>query len=89
MTATSSNINILYIKCFFDQDPTLISNVTGYEPYQNMTATNSNIKWPENGIIPNGSKNDRNDLLGYVSISVIVLSYHRSQYFRIEFCLLS
>ncbi|XP_052256801.1 sucrase-isomaltase, intestinal-like isoform X2 [Dreissena polymorpha] len=47
-------------------DPTLISNVSGYEPYIRMHETNSNIKWDPKLYIPSESVNDKNDILGYV-----------------------
>ncbi|XP_052774040.1 sucrase-isomaltase, intestinal-like isoform X2 [Mya arenaria] len=47
-------------------DPTLISNMTNYEPYDRMTSTNSNIRWDTNEYVPLDSKNNKSDLLGYV-----------------------
>nr|XP_022314501.1 maltase-glucoamylase, intestinal-like [Crassostrea virginica] len=46
-------------------DPTLISNVSGYEPYDRMKAVGGSIMWPKNYSIPPGS-GDGDALLGYV-----------------------
>ncbi|XP_063403845.1 maltase-glucoamylase-like [Mytilus trossulus] len=47
-------------------DPALITNVTGYEPYDLMNQNDANIKWPENYNIPANSSNEKGALLGYV-----------------------
>ncbi|XP_041359340.1 maltase-glucoamylase, intestinal-like [Gigantopelta aegis] len=48
-------------------DPALITNVSGYEPYNQMKTVHGNIQWPENSSsIPSDSKDDDNSLLGYV-----------------------
>lgn len=51
----------------FFQDPALITNVTGYEPYDIMNQNDANIKWPDNYNIPANSSNEKGALLGYVS----------------------
>lgn len=47
------------------QDPTLISNVSGYEPYERIKAVRGSIMWPENYNIPHDSS-DNGAVLGYV-----------------------
>lgn len=47
----------------------MITNVSGYEPYERMRDTNSNIKWPVGENVPAGSINEKRDLLGYVSFN--------------------
>lgn len=56
----------IYIFIFWSiQDPTLISNVSGYEPYQRIKAVRGSIMWPENYNIPHDSS-DNGAVLGYV-----------------------
>ncbi|XP_067678896.1 maltase-glucoamylase-like [Haliotis asinina] len=47
-------------------DPALVSNNTGYVPYEAMKAVNGNIMWPSDVDIPEGSNDTDNALLGYV-----------------------
>lgn len=47
------------------QDPTLISNVSGYEPYERIKAIRGSIMWPQNYSIPHDSS-DNGAVLGYV-----------------------
>ncbi|XP_071117585.1 maltase-glucoamylase-like isoform X2 [Haliotis cracherodii] len=47
-------------------DPALISNNTGYVPYDAMKAVGGNIMWPSGVDIPVGSNDTDNALLGYV-----------------------
>ena len=53
---------------FFLQDPTLIYDVPNYEPYDNLTAIQGAIKWPDTYNAPNEDKDSTNALLGYVSV---------------------
>ena len=55
----------IYLLSF--QDPCLISNVTGYEPYENLTDIEGAIKWPDYYNVPVEDKDKTNALLGYVS----------------------
>lgn len=50
------------------QDPTLISNVSGYEPYERIKAVRGSIMWPQNYSIPHDSS-DNGAVLGYVRIN--------------------
>lgn len=45
----------------------MISNVSGYEPYEEMNARDAFIMWPENYDVPENSSNERGALLGYVN----------------------
>ena len=56
------------VQCLF-QDPTLISNVTNYEPYDNLTKIRGEIHWPEDYQAREEDKNLNNAVLGYVSIT--------------------
>lgn len=57
----------IYIFIFWSiQDPTLISNVSGYEPYERIRAVRGSIMWPKNYNIPHDSS-DNGAVLGYVS----------------------
>ncbi|KAL3869416.1 hypothetical protein ACJMK2_042100, partial [Sinanodonta woodiana] len=47
-------------------DPALISNETNYTPYEKMKAVNGSIMWPDNYLVPEGSKDPGGSLLGYV-----------------------
>ncbi|XP_046544792.1 LOW QUALITY PROTEIN: sucrase-isomaltase, intestinal-like [Haliotis rubra] len=47
-------------------DPALVSNNTGYVPYEAMKAVSGNIMWPNGVDIPEGSNDTDNALLGYV-----------------------
>ncbi|KAK3096704.1 hypothetical protein FSP39_002561 [Pinctada imbricata] len=47
-------------------DPCLISNVTGYEPYERMVKDGGSIKWPSGYPVPANSSNENNEILGYV-----------------------
>ena len=48
------------------QDPTLIYDVPDYEPYDNLTAIEGAIKWPQEYNAPDEDKDSTNALLGYV-----------------------
>ena len=52
------------------QDPCLISNVSGYEPYEKMKAVSGNIMW-ESGdtTVQANSSDETGALLGYVSLA--------------------
>lgn len=52
----------------------MISNVSGYEPYDRMKAVGGSIMWPKNYSIPPGS-GDGGALLGYVRF---FLSYEKN-----------
>ena len=63
------------------QDPALISNVTGYKPYELMMEKDANIKWPT-GLysIPANSSDEKGALLGYVSGNFIIIA---NKYFAV------
>jgi hypothetical protein len=62
------------------QDPALISNVTGYKPYELMMQNDGNIKWPTGYLIPANSSDEKGALLGYVSGNFIITA---NKYFAV------
>lgn len=62
------------------QDPALISNVTGYKPYELMMQNDANIKWPSRYSIPANSSDEKGALLGYVSGNFIIIA---NKYFAV------
>ena len=62
------------------QDPALISNVTGYKPYELMMEKDGNIKWPTGYLIPANSSDEKGALLGYVSGNFIITA---NKYFAV------
>ncbi|KAH9504147.1 hypothetical protein Btru_065110, partial [Bulinus truncatus] len=57
----SGGMRIIYIL-----DPCMISNETGYYPYEEMKKKNCNIKWEPNVTAPPDAKDTDGALLGYV-----------------------
>jgi len=58
---------VVGMKCACSQDPCIITNVSGYEPYEKMKTAGGNIVWPHNFQIPANSSDDDGSMLGYVS----------------------
>lgn len=52
----------------------MISNVTGYKPYELMMQNDANIKWPTGYPIPANSSDEKGALLGYVSGNIIIIA---------------
>ncbi|XP_061182189.1 maltase-glucoamylase-like [Saccostrea echinata] len=65
LNAYFKNLQQQGMKTIIILDPTLISNVSGYEPYEKMKAARGSIMWPKNYSIPLDSS-DSGALLGYV-----------------------
>ncbi|KAL5015728.1 hypothetical protein ScPMuIL_005317, partial [Solemya velum] len=47
-------------------DPCLITNVSGYRPYEALSGVDGAIHWPVNYNVPANSKDDNNAVLGFV-----------------------
>ena len=58
----------------------MISNVTGYKPYELMMQNDANIKWPTGYLIPANSSDEKGALLGYVSGNFIIIA---NKYFAV------
>lgn len=58
----------------------MISNVTGYKPYELMMQNDGNIKWPTGYLIPANSSDEKGALLGYVSGNFIITA---NKYFAV------
>lgn len=58
----------------------MISNVTGYKPYELMMQNDANIKWPSRYSIPANSSDEKGALLGYVSGNFIIIA---NKYFAV------